>query len=441
MNVIRTKWKEMMLFAIFFIGILLNYPYTHYVEPDGFDMWSNNIMVSDMIYCEHYGLDTVFLQEITPVIEEEIFGYSSKELQKELFESGTAIAKEHFITYHSNIVLQRYGYAFLNEILPVSGEVLLLILLVINVGLFAGMAAVIANWIRCEFGDFPAFATTILLVVTCPAFAAAGHNLYWIPWSLYFSMAMMILLLNSKKYQEAPDTKKNIALFICTIISCMIKQLMYFELVSTIMVAITIPLIYEYFLNWKEWKRYLKSGIFVFIGAIFSFGVVNVLKFFMHIFEQGSIEKAIWVMKGLIYARLVGDTSSVDEVAAWAARIPRGDVIKRMFEMPAIMFGEDVYLSQGQLTWIVFATSIAGLVIQFVKKKYCGRFNRRWFALLGTTIISVLAPLSWFFLAKVHTYIHKEYMSIAWFMPFAILELVFVCYTISELADCVKKRK
>ncbi len=55
------------IYLVFFLGLLVNIPSkTAYEGVSDFDWWSNDIMISDMMYFENYDSDGFFLNAVTP---------------------------------------------------------------------------------------------------------------------------------------------------------------------------------------------------------------------------------------------------------------------------------------------------------------------------------------------------------------------------------------
>lgn len=53
---------------------------------------------------------------------------------------------------------------------------------------------------------------------------------------------------------------------------------------------------------------------------------------------------------------------------------------------------------------------------------------------------SILSPLSWFVLAKVHSYVHTHINHVLWSMPFILLSMAFSGYIIKNLLVDVGRR-
>ena len=83
------------------------------------------------------------------------------------------------------------------------------------------------------------------------------------------------------------------------------------------------------------------------------------------------------------------------------------------------------------LLWVIVFIYIS---IKVYKDKYelpeLKRSNPVINALIITTWFSILAPLSWFVLAKSHSYIHTDINIILWHLPFMIFGFALLGYVL-----------
>lgn len=149
----QRRWKNTVLFVLATLalaaGLWLNLPAK--LSENGvanFDWHSNDIMISDLIYRQNYGTDSLFLQQITPGTLSPEDRSKAEGVQQQVFAQGGSFDRTLFQTYNSNVVVQRYQYAALDALLPVSNGTLLVILQGLNCLLFAAMLAILLNWIR-----------------------------------------------------------------------------------------------------------------------------------------------------------------------------------------------------------------------------------------------------------------------------------------------------
>lgn len=124
------------IYIILLSGLYFNIPSkTSYEGVSNFDWWSNDIMISDMMYCENFDVNKLFLYEITPDIIFPDDATKAEGIQPKMFANGEYFDKDLYKQYTSNIVIQRYFYRFMNNTWHGSNLKLLNILYFINCAL------------------------------------------------------------------------------------------------------------------------------------------------------------------------------------------------------------------------------------------------------------------------------------------------------------------
>lgn len=398
------------------MGLWYNFPLIirdHGVEA--FDWWSNGIMIADMMYYETYEEEGIFLNMVRPSIlypEDYTEAYG---IYEKMFDSYQVFELETYEQYTSNVVVQRYLYHLLLDILPISHNTLLMILEFINCLMAAVMITIILKWISGITNNITVVIIASTLVLFCPFFAMYGKNLYWCMWTIFLPMSAMICLLDSTGFSKLNNKKQIITLIVGSFCTCLVKQIFYFELVSTVMIAMSIPVFYYCINNSNKIKELVKKITALIIGAIASFGATMLIKYRMLCVQYGKLE-AIDMISSNIISRTLGEGPGAVEVDLKL-------VLRMMFYK--------VYLSCKNLFVIDFKTTIfiLGIVIivcmfiVIIEKK---KLDRSFVALLVCCCISIAAPVSWFVLAAPHSYIHNVHVSIAWFCPYGILFLALI---------------
>lgn len=427
-------------FVILFAGFAVNLP--DKLSSQGvknFDSWSNDIMISDLMYLQHYGLDTALQKSIAPPDLQQVYGteIDASRLQIQVFEEGKTFPKEIFKKYDSNVTIQRFLYAFLDRVLPVNNATLLLVLKGLNCALLAGMAAAVVCWLGSITHPVFSPVATVILAALCPNFTMYRTNLYWFGGSLFVPMVVSILLVRSKVFQTAAPKKQFTLLASAAFLSCLFKQLVYFEFVSTVMVAMTIPVFYWLFAEQKSVREGLRAGVRCIgaqvAGAAGSFVVAVAIRFALQIKDYGW-QRAMEISTENFMLRILGNAQTQSESILESYEAGYLEVLGKMFRATCFALG-DYALSFGQLTGAVALLAVLYLVVRTWKKPQTP--SRTWNAHLIITCLSLLAPLSWFVLAKPHTYVHGRHCTFVWFVPFVIVAVVFSMETIVRLLKTV----
>lgn len=102
-----------------------------------------------------------------------------------MFRNNETFAREDFITYYSNIVAQRYVYAALDKLLPVSNGVLLRALYLLNELLVSAAALLFLLWLEKHTVPGMALFGAVMLGLFGMVYDAMAANLYWVEWSMF----------------------------------------------------------------------------------------------------------------------------------------------------------------------------------------------------------------------------------------------------------------
>lgn len=400
-----------------------------------FDWWSNDIMIADLIYNENFENDSLFQKVITPpmlVDDEEDFGKAENIIKNKFFNNET-FSKELFGVYTSNITAHRFIYRALNKIPNLSNEQVISIIETSNCLLMAIMIAIILYWIKNITNITTAYILLFILGFIAPSLTMIGKNLYWVAWSLFLPMVSSILIINSKKLKFIK--KRNIILFFVALITCLIKQLFYFEFITTVMISMMIPIIYYIISEKLDLKEAFKIFIWMTMGALISFVIANLIKLMMLSIDLGTLKDAINVVVENLNKRILGNENSLDKSIAYSATVSLKNVLLIMGLKTSISIKGVVTLTQLNTIGIMLAITILESVRFLLRNRNIFNVN-----LLVCSWISLLAPLSWFILAKPHTYIHNIHCSMIWFIPFNILAYAFIIqYLIEGFGNRIKE--
>lgn len=398
-----------------------------------FDLWSNGIMIADMNYRENYGGDSYFQKIIVPgMVMEDGQKINSTDDIYNKFIDGESFGKNDYVSYCSSITIHRYIYSFINKILPLSPKTTINFIYIVNALLLSISLAIIINWLSKYTNYIVGYVLVIMLTLFAPTISMYGVNLYWASWNLFLPICGSIMLLESKYFKK--DKKTYILMFIISFTTCLIKQLFYFEFVSTVMIAMMIPYILKCLDEKYNIRETIKVFIYPTIGAICSFIVVSLIKFTMLIGEYKSIDVAKSVFMDAISRRMTGGENSMDPTIVEGVQSSYIEVFKIMSKYSAFAL-KNVF----SITYIgIIALFVIMFIFAFImyRRTNINVIKANKIKSLGiTTSISLLAPISWFILAKPHTYVHNLHCTITWFIPFVILVMAFTVYVITDFIE------
>ena len=239
-----------------------------------------------------------------------------------------------------------------------------------------------------------------------------GKSFYWM---LPVMFLPMLSVFYACKGESVGKGFNLLAVSFLAMILVMLDALMGYEFISTVMLSTLTPLVY--FAVKDDWnhnvfiRRFFVIGIFALFGFIFALMMhVQQLELF-----TGSYSSAIDIIKERILAR----TYTNPEDYAGTAYLES--------QQSSVFYVLYVYLIKGGtfrikvpfVLWIM----MLGYITYKVKSDWMLKDVERYKnikALIITSWFSMMAPLSWFVLAKSHSAIHTPMNYLIWHLPFMI---------------------
>lgn len=416
---INLKYLILVIFTT--IIMLINFPYkiSHYGK-DNFDWWSNEIMLADMMYVEDFGYDSLFQKVITPNSD---IGYEPENrinLVYNYYTSNAKFEKRSYETYYSNLTIQRYFYNIINFLTGNNHKITIRILYIVNTLLFACCLCTIIIYINKLTNRRVATATYLILIFLTPSLIMYSKNLYWCAWSLFIPFLTSCYVIQ-KGYYKKNIKKANLLLFT----SCFIKQLLYFEYISTIFISCMIPIIYYILSKEKVDKKNIKKLTISAICIMLSFVAISIIKFLLLCIEFKSFSEAYSTFVLPIINRILGNKT--DLVYGLSAKEPLINVLKMMLDKPFIVYGNYKYICEKYVIIISLILTIINIIKAKNKKK-----QKKELINGIILVISLIGSFSWFVLAKPHTFIHNVQCEILWFIPYNILAITYILKSIDN---------
>lgn len=336
-----------------------------------------------------------------------------------------SLSAESFSIYNSNIVIQRFFLVALMTWTPLSRTACYKLAIIVNCLFSAISFGVLFNWLRRKLSTLSA---TIAAICFCfsPLFMAFVHNLYWAPWNLLLPMVVVILLL---RYKHRLSSKQwRILLAFGIFLSCLVKQFVYFELVTTSMIALTVPLLMDFAESGQSFTIKKLWGILwvPIAAALASFVVANLIKLMFLSFQYGSFSQGAELLFSALRIRILGiiPAGPNAEILTQAADASPARLILELLFYTWIRFNipfpnKSVLFFEINLMMLLCILLAMTIWAHYLWRKK--RIDRHTCHFLLLTWYSLLAPISWFILAKPHAYIHPYQVSLGWFTPFVPL--------------------
>lgn len=290
--------------------------------------------------------------------------------------------------------------------------------------LFALVLSTIIVILYCDIG-IEASGFLLFTIVFSKWQVYMGNNLYWMVFMMFSPMLVVFVALKLEEFGK----QINIPLVsLLVMFFVFLKAAMGYEFISTILISTLCPLIYFAVKNsWQ--KKNLLSRCFL-VG---SFGLLGfVFAILLHAYQltlaTGDVEKAVSVIQERVLTRTYDNPESYKGTPYYESQ--KASAISLVFN-EYLLRGGTFRLKIPYLLWVIVFIYIS---IKVYKDKYelpeLKRSNPVINALIITTWFSILAPLSWFVLAKSHSYIHTDINIILWHLPFMIFGFALLGYVL-----------
>lgn len=428
----KKKFLYVILVFILFLGYKCNFyeKFTDYAWYKNFDPGSESLMVADLIYFENNKDLNYFLKTITvgmTVHENHLIENPTEILNAYIF--GDTYKTEEFINYTSNLCMHRYIYRIISNIFS-DNKFTLRVCHGLNVVLFILIMGVILIWISELTNDVTVILLSLILNTISPVFHEHTANLYWAPWSLFLPMAASIFVIYSSRKREKFQFR---LCYVMVFTTCALKQMLYFEYLPTVMICMTVPLVFYVIKEKWKFKQIMILAVKVVCIAVLSFLTISALKvFLLYKLTNGTFISALEAYFGPVIYRIIGSSTSSNVWVRDAAAASLGFVINLMIMKPCISIKGHLFISQGFLLLINLFIFVYSFFYRKGQGSIAGVDETNFYAWCASIFISALAPLSWFVLAKPHTYVHHDFSAFIWCMPFMMLTLAFDIYILTS---------
>ncbi len=346
------------------------------------------------INTDNFGLGFFTLGKYEYTTEKVLQSYS-------LFSLNTYSRDFNFKRYTSQYGLQGHFFSLLTNRLGIDTVNTLRF---INILIFSIVLSILIILISKTYGFLLGSVFTIVFV-SSPWITAFAGNLYWVPFTWFLPALFSILLFRNSKlfYIYLP----------LIFLSVFIKSLSGYEFLSTILIFTVFVWIIELIMNQQKQRK----TIFIQLIII---SIVCLTAFILAIFIHASIRNndvflginTIWT-QDVLRRTYSTDSTFLDIVYRDSILATPLQVLQKYFnwDTPIILY------VNGKLFVPIIITSTCILIFNSLKKKK--NCQRDWLLF----IVTLICPLSWFILAKAHSFIHTHINFVLWY--FGFIQVIF----------------
>lgn len=401
----------LVLLLIFFATVCFQRNFLQFANQDGFSVSKNEseALVLAAVVADDFGLDKKG-GHLGFIAKEGAFKYPDNALDSyAIFSGEIKNIKSDFVPYTSQYGVQGkffskihvlFGLNKLSQLQTINSFFLALIV----VSLFLLYRHIYDNLFAIIF---------LVTLISSPWIISFARNLYWVPF-LWFLPALFAAML----YLERRLIFRLI-LLMGIVVAVFIKSLAGYEYLSSItLFACSVFMVAPFFRDaHRNFSENLKLFIFVFTACVIGF----VIALLVHADMRGdSILSGIQnIYQQDIQRRTYGNSSNFDPTYRASLESSAIDIVSNYI----VQWKTDlIFWLPGSLFKFFLAFGVAGVVYKFSIKHVT---RQRDAVLLAFFFI---VPVSWFVLAKAHSYIHTQLNYVLWYFGF-VQALLYVAVT------------
>jgi hypothetical protein len=402
-NLATTPWLILMivgaLLAIVFCGNVFRF-YPRFIDQV-YDDTSEAVVIGRMTRSAADGLtsENTYLgnnrdQKHPVVISSELYPVQKKYFENPLLVKSLGLTWD---PYRSHFGLQGIFFSALDLIDPLPRTW--------RIGFYHFLASLmsvgaliwIADILRRRFG-WAAFWGFLIPLAIEPMLTAMAPNLYWVVGSWFAPMAIAMLLADEE------DPRRRWYLIAAAFAFFLLKFLCGYEFTSTVILAAAVGCLLGVKESSERPSRILKNVAWIVTAGIAGFAVAILA----HAAKEGSF--AVIVQKAAL--RVTGDSPILADELIVGKFASVKSVIWRYLE------GNDITLVKN--FGIPLGLFVVVAILALMDRKviwYLGNDRRKLHILALAFLASLAAPLSWFAIAKGHSFVHPHIDMILWYVP------------------------
>jgi hypothetical protein len=346
---------------------------------------------------------------------------------------------ESYFPYTSNSALQGVFFGLFDDMFGLRPKLNLNLFHGAESVLSASMFGLLIYWVIHELG-WTAGLFTLVFVAFSEWITLFAGNIYWNLWAFYLPLIAVSFYLMITSAGESYNLRTMSAILVITIlIKCLFTG---FEYITTALIMPLVPFIfYAVRDSWgwpKLFVRLIKSSLSLLAGVVI--GLLTLTWQIMQI--KGSFREAVATILDALGKRTYGDPTQYS-VEAESLRAHLGPVLMQYIHGRAILLTQILHIKGfavevNYLTLFILFMTFTGVLIVLMKPQVGSGTSTTALALILTTWISALAPLSWFILFKAHSFVHTQMNFIIWQMPFTLYGFALCGYTLGAIVEEIR---
>lgn len=283
-----------------------------------------------------------------------------------------------------------------------------------NVLILCVLLFVYLEWVRREFNFFTALLVYFTLFYNNWLIVSA-RNLYWVIYTFILPFICLLALLHLEEKKRIQLSCKS--LFCVIFITIFIKCACGFEMISTVMISMEIPIIYYAYKNEWSKKQFVRRFGMAGIAAISAFICAVIINLIQQTFYFNSFIKAIEQFLYTVSKRTGLFNIKVAEINQRSLEVSKWSILETYMSDGKPIIG-NMHMDELCLLFLI------ATVLCFIAQKYSLTIDKNRRKLLSLSLalwVSYLGPISWYILASGHSSIHTTINYMLWSLPYLII--------------------
>jgi len=344
---------------------------------------------------------------------------------------------EEYRPYRTQIGGQGILLSLLDRNLPLSSRWKINFFHFLSASLSALLLSCIVLWFSLEFGLVVAIIVVITTIFS-QWLVLFGRNLWWSLWAFYLPMTVFLFYLRSVKLDSS---RYMIHLFLLSFTVWAIKCLMNgYEFITTVVIMFFVPVIYYALAYRIKMKLFLQWIVFSTAGM----ALAVFLSLFVLCIQisnvDGSLQDGVNHIEYSFLKRSHGNPESFPDIYKQSLKSNFSTVFMTYFKgeyfnlnnlFPHHAERISNKIAKIRYSGIIYMTLIVSVFLPVMNAFLFKNVDKaKENALLFVTWFSLLAPISWLYLFKAHSYIHTHLNFILWQMPFTLFAFALFGITV-----------